>query len=162
MQTLLAILSLLDVSGGAWHEAWDVNARRESLAGIVVGSDIVAWRRVSVRSEALVVRVMQEGSDAWVRGFTIGSRVHWRQAMPRPFVDIAVGLSNATLPTPPGGTRFNYLALAGVGVELRMSAQTALIISGRWLHVSNNGRDGRTRNPDIQSLGALAGIRWER
>jgi hypothetical protein len=75
-------------------------------------------------------------------------------------VDVAVGVSQSTKDVPPGGTRFNYLALIGAGAERRLGPVN-LGVTGRWTHVSNNGREGRHRNPDIQSLGALVSIGWE-
>ena len=118
------------------------------------------WRGLSVRGELLALRVMQADDDGWLRGFTVGTRLRWGQAGLRPVVDVAVGLSSATRPVPPRGTRFNYLAVIGTGVEMPLRA-LVLSVTGRWLHASNNGREGRHQNPDIQSLGAVVGVGWE-
>jgi hypothetical protein len=75
-------------------------------------------------------------------------------------LDIAVGMSNASRAIPPGGTPFNFLALVGAGIERRIGP-TRVAVTGRWLHASNNGREGRHLNPDIQSLGALVSVGWE-
>jgi hypothetical protein len=104
--------------------------------------------------------VNQEADDAWLRGFTVGTRLRWGQASVRPVVDVAVGLSDTTRPVPPGGTAFNYLAIIGAGVEVPLRA-VVVSVTGRWLHASNNGREGRHNNPDIQSLGAVVSVGWE-
>jgi len=74
-------------------------------------------------------------------------------------VDLAVGLSDSTVAVPKRGTTFNYLIVGGAGVELPGRAMT-VDLGLRWLHVSNNGREGSGRNPDIQSLGITAGVSW--
>ena len=173
---VLAILSFLLLLGGTagaqerpWHldgavaalaEAWDYNESRESLAGATFGIDRDIWRRVAARSEVLLLRVRQRGHDGWLRGFTIGSRARWPGRPGSPFVDVAVGLSHATVAVPLRGTTFNYLAVIGGGIDIPVNA-VQLCIGARWLHVSNNGREGRGRNPDIQSIGAVVGVGWK-
>ena len=107
-----------------------------------------------------MLRVTQEVEDAWLGGFTLGTRTRLGTGTTRPLVDVAVGLSRSTAAVPPNGTRFNYLAVIGAGVE-RRSGKMTLSVTGRWLHASNNGREGRHLNPDIQSLGALVSVGWE-
>jgi hypothetical protein len=150
----------IDVGVAGLREAWDFNESTESLAGVVAGVDRRVWRWVAVRGELLALRVFQDDEGSWLRGFTVGTRMRWGQASLRPVVDVAVGLSNATQPVPARGTRFNYLAAAGVGVELPLR-RALLTVTGRWLHASNNGREGRHRNPDIQSLGGVVSVGWE-
>jgi hypothetical protein len=147
----------IDLAGGLFREAWDRNEATESLAGGMVGIDRRVWRAIAVRGEAVLLRVSQRGADAWLRGVTAGTRLRWPGARVRPLIDVAVGVSDATSPVPPPGTRFNYLAVIGSGIETSAGA-TRLTIAGRWLHVSNNGREGRARNPDIQSLGLVVGV----
>jgi hypothetical protein len=170
-----AIVALVAVSGvsanaqaSAWHvdagaavlvEAWDRNESGEALAGMVVGVDRRLWRDIAVRAEALTVHVEQAGADAWLRGLTVGGRARWPRSFGRPFVDLAFGWSDATRETPPRGTTFNYLIASGAGIELPAGA-VSLELGARWLHVSNNGRQGAHRNPDIQSLGLVIAIGW--
>jgi hypothetical protein len=150
----------IEVGGALLLEAWDFNATTETLTGIVVGADHPVWRGVAVRGEVMALHVAQATRDAWLRGFTLGSRMRWGGSRLQPFVDVAVGLSHATAPVPPGGTQVNYLAVIGAGVERHVGA-VVLAVTGRWLHASNNGREGRHRNPDIQTLGALVSIGWK-
>ena len=157
---LLSANTQVDVGTMFLREAWDFNGATETLAGMVVGADHRVWRGVAVRGELLALRVWQDDADAWLGGFTLGTRMRLRNYGTRPFVELAVGLSNATGPVPPAGTRFNYLAVIGIGVE-RPVGTARLAVTGRWVHASNNGRDGRHRNPDIQSLGAVLSVGWE-
>jgi hypothetical protein len=115
---------------------------------------------MSVRGELLAVRVMQDTDDSWLRGFMVGTRGRWGQGRLRPVVDVAVGLSSATHPVPPRGTSFNYLAAIGAGVDVPLRP-AVVTVTGRWLHASNNGREGRHRNPDLQSLGLVVSVGWE-
>ena len=150
----------VDVGAALLREAWDLNGSTESLAGVVAGVDRRVWRGLSVRGELLALRVMQDDADGWLGGFTVGTRMRWGSARVRPVVDVAVGLSNATRPVPPRGTSFNYVAAIGAGVEVPLRP-AVVTVTGRWLHASNNGREGRHRNPDIQSLGAVVSVGWE-
>jgi hypothetical protein len=142
------------------REAWDGNGSTESLVGVAGGVDRRIWRALTVRAEGTALRVWQESDDAWLAGGTVGTRWRWGEGRWRPMLDVAVGVSQSTKAVPPGGTRFNYLALIGAGAERRVGPIN-LGVTGRWTHVSNNGREGRHRNPDIQSLGALVSVGWE-
>lgn len=148
-----------DVSAGPFIEAWDRNQWREALVTAAIGLDRRVWRGLSVRIEGLGARVSQRGDDAWLAGFTVGSRLRGRPARCQPFGDLAVGLSKASTPTPPRGTSFNYLAVATGGVAVA-TGLGSVELGARWLHISNAGREGNGRNPDIQALGLTAGIGW--
>jgi hypothetical protein len=149
-----------DLAGAAFHEAWDFNGSTESLAGAFFGIDRRVWRRVALRVELPAVHIFQSGDDAWLGGVTVGTRFRWRPHTGASlFVEISVGASEATRPTPPGGTNFNYLALMGGGVEVPFR-RVYVSVTGRWFHVSNASLEGSGRNPDIQSLGVLFGVGW--
>jgi hypothetical protein len=150
----------LDLGVAVLGEAWDFNGSRETLLGVAGGLDRVVWRGVAVRGELLGLRVMQAREDAWLGGFAVGTRMRWRTGLKRPFIDVAVGLAQASAAVPPTGTQFNYLALIGAGLE-RQVGTMMVSVTGRWLHASNNGREGRHRNPDVQTLGVLLGVGWE-
>ncbi len=149
----------IEFAGGVFGEAWNLNDKRESL---VSGSAGVWWTflpRTSVLVEFQAMRVFQASDrDAFVNGLTTLIRWHalvrdrWTM-----FVDIGPGISWSDTRTPPRGTAFNYLALAGTGALVRVGRQSQAIIGFRWLHLSNNGREGRGKNPDIEALGGYAG-----
>jgi hypothetical protein len=75
------------------------------------------------------------------------------------FLDTGVGLATAAQRVPPTGTRRNYLVVLGGGIEVPWST-LHFSAGARWLHVSNGGREGSSRNPDIQSLGGFVGVGW--
>jgi Lipid A 3-O-deacylase (PagL) len=148
-----------DVTAASYVEAWDFNDSTEHLTGVHAGLDRRIWREIAVRGEALFLHVHQRGEDAWVSGGMLLMRVRRGIRPGKFFAELGAGLAWATEPVPPNGTERNYVLLAGAGVEVPLS-QMHLAVGARWLHFSNNGREGRARNPDIQSLGAFAGVGW--
>ena len=150
----------LEFALGVYNEAWNLNDRREWL---VDGTAGVWWSfadRAMLVTEFHAARVFQAPSRAaYINGFT--PLLRWRLFQPRSwtvFVDVGPGISWSDTAVPPRGTRFNYLLLAGTGVSRRIGRQTHAVAGFRWIHVSNNGRDGRGRNPDIEALGGYGGI----
>jgi hypothetical protein len=148
----------IDVTSGYYVEAWELNGSTEHLAGIQAGIDGRLWRGVALRGEGVVLRVHQQGPETWLRGATLGMRAR-RGSPARVFLDIGAGVATAGESVPPTGTRFNYLLVLGGGIEVPWSS-LHVTAGARWLHVSNNGRGGRARNPDIQSLGGFVGVGW--
>lgn len=149
----------VDVGAITLVEAWDLNEQRESLTGVVAGLERRVWRTLGLRGEGWILRAFQDGDDAWVAGFGIGPRWRWGTGNVRPFVDLGAGLSHATAMVPPRGTKFNFVAQAGGGVQVGLG-RVRVDLGARWLHLSNNGREGRASNPDIQALGAVVAIGW--
>jgi hypothetical protein len=74
------------------------------------------------------------------------------------FLEFEVGLSDADTSIPPRGTRFNYLALGGLGTTIRLRPGVHLLTGLKWVHASNNGLAGRDRNPDIEAVGPHASV----
>lgn len=159
----------LEIAGSLYIEAWNLNEGRESLAE---GSAGVWWSvidNLTVLFEFHAMRVFQDPHRAaFVNGFTPVVRWHVfegpRQS-PAPvasewsvFVELGPGISWSDTRVPPRGTEFNYLALAGGGLMTRLGSRTHLVTGFRWLHVSNNGLEGRARNPDLEALGGYAGV----
>src|SRR5262245_52170556 len=103
----------IDIAGAALAEAWDLNENRERLTGLAAGVENRLWRTLRLRVEVWFLRSFQDGPDSWVRGFDVGPRWRWGTGSVRPFADVGVGLSDATVAVPPGGTRFNFVARAG-------------------------------------------------
>lgn len=152
----------------AWHleagtlgavETWNLNFSREHMLAGTIG---VAY---GVKKDFVLVFtlplffVAQTGPDAWLLGTTWGLR--WRAFERRRvagFLEGQVGISRASRRTPPGGTRFNYLALSTFGITTRISAGVHLLTGIQWVHLSNNGRAGTGRNPDIEALGPRMSI----
>lgn len=141
-------------------EAWNLNGPREWLAG---GTAAVSWSfhdRTAVVIEFEAVRVFQRTPRvAHVQGMATLFRWQARSGDPwSVFVELGPGLSWSDTTVPPRGTRFNYLILASGGLLRRVGAQTHAVIAARWWHLSNNSREGRSRNPDIEGVGGYGGL----
>lgn len=74
------------------------------------------------------------------------------------FVEVGAGVSWSDTRVPVRGTTFNYLAETGVGIARRIGRQTHAVAGLRGIHVSNGGRAGLGRNPDIEALGGYVGL----
>lgn len=149
----------VDVTPASYVEAWEINDSVEHLTGLQAGIDRRIWRALAVRAEGMLLHVDQEGGDTWLHGASFGFRARKRAHVTHLFVDIGGGWAGAARNVPPNGTRYNYLAILGGGVEAPWS-RVRVTLSARWLHVSNGGREGRRANPDIQSLGGFAGVSY--
>lgn len=148
---------------GAWYvelglhgaaEAWNYNISRENMMAGTIGVSYGLTKNVAVVLSAPLYYVNQRGPDAWLFGTTWG--VRWRMLERRRvavFLEVEVGISRADMPTPPLGTRFNYLALGGAGITTKVARGTHLLTGIKWIHVSNNGLAGPNRNPDIEAVG---------
>jgi hypothetical protein len=141
-------------------EAWNLNEGREWLAN---GSASLWWAfldRTRLIIEFHATRVFQaRPRNAFVQGFTPIVRWQLRDAAPwGVFLEAGPGISWSDTRVPPRGTRFNYLLLAGTGITRRLGHQCQAVAGVRWLHLSNAGREGRDRNPDIEALGPYAGL----
>ena len=148
---------------GAWHrelgahvgiETWNYNISHETMYGGSVGLSYGLGKGVALVLSAPLYYIEQRTPDAWLLGFTWGAR--WRVLERKGvslFVEGEVGVSRAEHYAPPGGTRFNYLALGTVGVTTRLRRDTHLLTGVKLVHVSNNGLAGRSRNPDIEAVG---------
>jgi hypothetical protein len=134
-----------------------LNDSVEHLTGLQAGIDRRVWRGLAIRAEGLLLHVDQYGGDTWLRGASLGMRARRKARAAQLFLDVGGGWAGAARRVPPTGTRYNYLAVVGGGVEAPWS-RVRVSLSVRWLHVSNGGREGRLANPDIQSLGGFAGV----
>lgn len=147
----------------AWHlemgahyaiETWNYNNNHETMAGAVFGLSYGLRKDLAFVLHTPLYYVDQRSTDAGLLGLTWG--VRWRVLKMRRaslFVETEVGISRAETYTPPRGTRFNYLALGGAGVTMRVARETHVLTGLTWIHVSNNGLAGRDRNPDIEAVG---------
>jgi hypothetical protein len=145
---------------GLLGEAWNLNERREWL---VDGSLAIWWafaNGAGLVIEFHAMRVFQRPSrTAFVNGLTPILRWRLRHAEPwSVFVEFGPGISWSDTRVPPRGTRFNYLIQVGTGLTRRLGRQTHAVVGFRGLHISNNSREGRDRNPDIEALGGYAGL----
>jgi hypothetical protein len=153
---------------GTWHfetgvaaalEAWNYNTSHEELYGLDQGVTYGVRDGLAVRMQQRFMYVSQRAQDAVVLGLTIGVR---RRVLARgrwsAFVQGDVGVSHTALATPPRGTRFNCLILAGGGAMVRVHPRMQLVSTLQLIHLSNAGIKGPSRNPDIQAIGPTLGL----
>lgn len=149
----------LQLAAHAAVETWNYNISHETLFGLVPGIAYGVRDGVVLTAAGPVYFVDQRGIDAFLLGATFGVRGRvYRRGRVSGFLEFEVGVSEADTHTPPRGTRFNYLVLGGVGGTVRLRAAVHLLASLRWIHVSNNGLAGRSRNPDIEAIGPQVGV----
>ena len=149
----------VEVSGQFLVEAWDLNVSKESLFGGTVGLGYALAERWQINAELSFLRVSQDTSYDVLLSAVSGI-VRWRAYQDGPvsiFLEIGPGVSYASDEVPAGGTRFNLVLQAGGGMTYRLVPRVNLVGGLRWLHLSNNGLNGRDKNPDIQALGMYLG-----
>lgn len=140
-------------------EAWNYNPSHEELYGLTQG--ITYGLRDSL---VLVVRqrlfyVSQRRNDSRLLGLTSGLRGRiYRRGRVSTFLQFDLGVSDAAVALPPGGTRFNYLAIGGVGMTVQLNKRIHAIGAVEVIHISNAGIAGHDRNPDIEAIGPTLGV----
>lgn len=149
----------IELGGSVLGELWNLNDEREWLLD---GTASFLWPFKD--GIALVVRfhnirVFQDTENAFVQGFS--PLVRWRmreRGSWRLFAEVGPGISWSDVTVPPRGTKFNYLFEGGGGVQWRLGTNSHFVLGATFLHISNNGREGRGRNPDVEALGPHAAI----
>jgi hypothetical protein len=150
----------IGLAPAAFIESWNDNGSTEWLAAGLLGVLYRFADRWSLNVETNLTYVGQ----ANVRGaFIVGVSPLLRFAVTRPgrttvFVELGPGWSWSDSAVPERGTRFNYMAQAGGGVLFGGGPNVQFVASARWVHFSNNGREGRARNPDIEAIGGYSGV----
>lgn len=149
----------LQIEGHTAVETWNYNISHENLFGASLGFTYGLKNGLVLTARWPRYYIQQRGVDAWLVGTTVGvrGRVYRRHPVSL-FLEFDVGISEADTFTPPGGTRFNYVALGSAGGTLRVRPGVHLMGSLRWIHVSNNSLAGRSRNPDIEAVGPQVGL----
>lgn len=148
-----------EAAGQAAVEGWNYNGSHEELYG---ESQVLARRlphRVQLRMGQRFIYVSQRGNDGLVLGLTIGVRKAWLAGTRTSiFLQGDVGVSHTAVAAPPRGTRFNYLAIGGVGIKASIAARLSLIGAAEVFHLSNASLRGPGRNPDIEAVGLSVGL----
>lgn len=142
-------------------ESWNLNERRESLGEGTAAFWGAVGNGISLGVEFCHLRIFQQTPGAFVQGFS--PLMRWRfieRGAWNTFLEVGPGISWSDLPTPPHGTKFNYLFQTSVGVMRRVGTSGQLVLGARFLHLSNNHREGRDRNPDLEMLGPFVGLAY--
>lgn len=148
-----------EAEGAAAIEAWNYNISHEELYALTQGVTYGVKNGVVVRAMQRMAYVSQRAEDAILLGLTIGVRGRFYQrGRLSAFLQGDVGISHTAIATPPRGTRFNYLAIGGGGVVVRVHPRIHLVSALQLIHVSNAGVKGPSRNPDIEAFGPSLGF----
>ncbi len=103
--------------------------------------------------------ISQRKNDSRLLGVTAGLRARvYRRGRASAFLQFDLGISDAAVALPPGGTRFNYVAIGGGGAMVRLNNRLQLLAALEVIHISNGGLAGPDRNPDIEAIGPTVGV----
>ena len=149
----------LDLTVHSAFEVANYNGNHEEMFGEFAGFTYGIREGLAIRVAAPLYYVWQRGTDGALFGLTGGLR---GRLVKKPrwsaFWEFELGVSEAETYVPPRGTRFNYLAMGGGGVTVRIRPGIHLLGGLRFVHLSNNSLAGRSRNPDIEALGPTIGV----
>lgn len=152
----------------SWHfesdvavafEAWNYNVSHEDLFGLNEGLTYGVRNGLALRLGQRFAYVSQRAEDAVLLGLTAGlrKRIAGRGRVTA-FLQGDIGVSYTAIAAPPRGTRFNYLAIGGGGVLVRLTPRIHLVTTLLVTHVSNASLKGPGRNPDIEAIASTLGI----
>lgn len=102
----------------------------------------------------------QDADDAFAAGFNLMFRWHFiNKDRYSVFAEAGAGLLLASDEVPDGGSEFNFMPRAGMGLTWRFSDGPArLILGARWQHISNARLFGSDRNPGRDTGMIFTGI----
>jgi len=140
-------------------EAWNYNPSHEELYGLIQGVTYGVRNGLVLIVRQRLYYVSQRRNDSRALGVTAGLRARvYGRGRASGFLQFDLGISDAAVALPPGGTRFNYLAIGGVGVMVQINRRLQAIGALEVIHISNAGLAGHDRNPDIEAIGPSIGI----
>jgi hypothetical protein len=143
----------------AGFETWNYNGSHDDLFGLNETITYGMRDGLALRMGQRFAYVSQRSQDAVLLGLTIGLRRRIAGGgRVTGFLQGDVGVSSTAIATPPRGTRFNYLAVGGGGVLIRMRSRLHLVTTIVLTHLSNASLKGRSRNPDIEAVGPTLGV----
>lgn len=140
-------------------EAWNYNPSHEELYGLVQGLTYGLRDGLMLMARQRLYYISQRRNDSRLLGLTTGLRARvYRRGRTTGFLQFDVGISDAAVALPPGGTRFNYLVIGGGGLMVRINGRLQAVAALEVIHVSNAGLAGHDRNPDIEAIGPSLGL----
>jgi hypothetical protein len=148
----------IEVAAAPLVEIWNLNGDREPMLEVSASFWGAVNDGLMVGIEFQHGFVFQRTPGAFVQG--ISPLFRWRFA-DQPnwdwFIEAGPGVSWSDLETPPRGTKFNYLFQAGAGAMRQVGRGQNVVLAYRFLHLSNNHREGREHNPDLEMMGLYLG-----
>ena len=140
-------------------EAWNYNPSHEELYGLTQGVTYGIRNGLVWIARQRLFYVSQRRNDSRVLALTTGLRGRvYRRGAASFFLQFDLGISDAAVAAPPGGTRFNYLAAGGGGVAMQLNRRLQAVAALEVIHLSNAGIAGPDRNPDIEAIGPSLGL----
>ena len=140
-------------------EAWNYHPSHEELYGLVQGITYGLKDGLVLMVRQRLYYVSQRRNDSRALGITSGLRARvYQRGRASYFLQFDVGISDGAVALPPGGTRFNYLAIGGGGVMVRLNQRLQIMGALEVVHISNAGLAGPDRNPDIEAIGPTVGV----
>ncbi len=140
-------------------EAWNYNPSHEELYGLTQGVTYGIRNGLVWIARQRLFYVSQRKNDSRVLALTSGLRGRvYRRGAASLFLQFDIGVSDAAVAVPPGGTRFNYLAAGGGGVAIQLNHRLQAVAALELIHLSNAGIAGHDRNPDIEAIGPSLGL----
>ena len=140
-------------------EAWNYNPSHEELFGLVQGVTYGLKDGLVLMVRQRLYYVSQRRNDSRALGIASGLRARaYQRGRASYFLQFDVGISDGAVALPPGGTRFNYVAIGGGGVMVRLNHRMQVIGALEVIHISNAGLAGPDRNPDIEAIGPTVGV----
>lgn len=105
----------------------------------------------------------QPGDDALGGSLSTVFRWHaWNTDRWSAYFDLGIGLGLHSEPVPEGGTRYDFMPRAGVGLTRRIDdAGTRLVVGLRWQHWSNAHLEGDEDNPPLDTAAMYFGVMWQ-
>ncbi len=140
-------------------EAWNYNPSHEELFGLVQGVTYGLRDGLVLMARQRLFYVSQRRNDSRLLGITSGLRGRvYRRGRVSVFWQFDLGITDAAVALPPGGTRFNYIASGGGGMMVQLNRRLQAIAALDVIHISNAGIAGPDRNPDIEAIGPSVGV----
>jgi len=144
---------------GAAFEAWNYNVSHEDLFSLTQGVTYGLRDGLVLRATQRFAYVSQRAQDAVLLGLMGGVRFRIAQrGRVTGFLQGDLGISYTAIATPPRGTRYNYLAIGGGGVLIRVKPRVHVVTALEVIHISNASLKGPGRNPDIEAIGPSIGL----
>ncbi|QOV92033.1 acyloxyacyl hydrolase [Humisphaera borealis] len=156
-----------DFTEGVWTFSLYTGYNREcstdpQMGYVSAGVGYFFHNDFAINAEFRTYGVEQEGDEAAMFELDLLLRHHvikrdrWTL-----FFDIGAGITQATRDVPTGGTHFNFIEEAGVGITYKLDERVHLIAGARYWHLSNARIHGEDQNPGLNGYGGYVGLMWK-